>query len=130
LGAIKGSARADHSANHVGGNTFPGIDGPCLPAKNRVAGDGVEIRRGVAQFHESLSDNADVILEIDRETLNAILAKDLESLGIDGVQAGSLPAALFQSGKAKLTRGTAEDFQRFFGYLDPISHEPIPMTIR
>ncbi len=91
---------------------------------------GVEIRRGVAQFYESLPDNADVVLEIDRETLNAIMAKDMESLGIDGVQAGSLPAALFQSGKAKLTRGTAQDFQRFFGYFDPISHEPIPMTIR
>jgi len=91
---------------------------------------GIEIRRGVAQFYESLPDNAEVILEIDRETLNYILARDMESLGIDGVQAGSLPAALLQSGKAKLTRGTAEDFQRFFGYFDPVSHEPIPMTIR
>jgi len=35
-----------------------------------------------------------------------------------------------QSSKAKLTRGTAKDFQKFFNYFDPISNAPIPITIK
>jgi alkyl sulfatase BDS1-like metallo-beta-lactamase superfamily hydrolase len=94
---------------------------------------GLEIRRGVAQFYDSLPDNADVVLEIDRSTLNDLLLGDLESLGIDGVDPEFPPAvlaALFQSGQARLTSGTPEDLQRFLGYFDPLSKEPIPLTIR
>ena len=94
---------------------------------------GVEIRRGVAQFHEFLPENADVVMEMDRATLDSMLAGDMEALGIDGAQPASPQAtlvAIFQSGKAKLTRGTAEDFQRFFSYFDPVSTEPIALTIR
>jgi hypothetical protein len=94
---------------------------------------GLEIRRGVAQFYDSLPENADVVLEIDRSTLNNLLLGDLESLGIDGVDPEFPPAvlaALFQSGQARLTSGTPEDLQRFLGYFDPLSNEPIPLTIR
>ena len=50
-------------------------------------GFGLEIRRGVAQFHNSLPENADVVLEIDRSTLESLLLRDMDALGIDGVHA-------------------------------------------
>ena len=50
-------------------------------------GYGIEIRRGVAQFHESLPDNADVILEMDRATLDHMLVGNTEALGIDAQDA-------------------------------------------
>jgi alkyl sulfatase BDS1-like metallo-beta-lactamase superfamily hydrolase len=96
-------------------------------------GLGLEIRRGVAQFYDSLPENADVVLEIDRSTLNNLLLRDLDALGIDGVDPelpASVLAALFQSGQARLTTGTPEDLQRFLGYFDPLPSEPIPLTIR
>ena len=39
-------------------------------------------------------------------------------------------AALFESGKARLTKGTPEDFKTFFGYFEPASNEPIALTVR
>ena len=36
--------------------------------------------------------------------------------------------ALFESGDARLTKGTPEDFARFFSYFEPPSDEPIPLT--
>lgn len=95
-------------------------------------GYGLEIRRGVAQFHESVPDGADVVLELDRSTLEKILLGQLKSIGIDGVEVGTPQAAMaaaLQSGDAKLVRGTLEDFTRFFGYFDPISNDPIPITV-
>jgi len=92
---------------------------------------GLEIRRGVAQYYDSLPENADVVLELNRTTLENILLGEVESAGIDGVytpQAGLV--ASFQSGKAKLTKGSPEDFQKFFSYFEPLSNEPIPLTIR
>ena len=94
---------------------------------------GLEIRRGVAQFHKTLPDNADVVLELDRSTLESILLGEVEGVGVDGVHQNTPQAALIaslQSGKARLTSGTPEDFKRFFSYFDPLSHEPIPLTIR
>ncbi len=96
-------------------------------------GFGLEVRRGVAQFHEFLPENADVVLEIDRSTLNSLLLRDMDALGIDGIHAKTPQSALmavFQSGKARLSSGTPEDFQRFFSYFDPLSREPIPLTVR
>lgn len=96
-------------------------------------GLGLEIRRGVAQFHDSLPENADVVLEMDRSTLESVLLGDLNALGIDGVHPESPQAvlvALFESGKARLTRGTPEEFKKFFRSFDPLSSEPIPLTIR
>ena len=39
-------------------------------------------------------------------------------------------AALFATGKARLTTGKAEDFKKFFSYFDPVSSEPIALTVR
>ena len=96
-------------------------------------GFGLEIRRGIAQFYESLPENADVVLEINRSVLEDIILGQVVSQGVDpphpNTPKGRLIAS-FESGDARLLRGTPEDFQRFFSYFDPISHEPISLTIR
>jgi len=92
---------------------------------------GLEIRRGVAQFYEYIPENADVVLELDRSTLENILLGQIESAGVDGVytpQAGLV--ASFKSGDARLVRGTPEDFEIFFSYFDPLSQQPISLTVR
>ncbi len=94
---------------------------------------GLEIRPGMEQFHSSLPENADVVMEIDRSTLESLLVGDMEALGIDGVHAESSESALmavFQSSNARLTSGTPEDMQRFFSYFDPLSSEPISLTVQ
>jgi hypothetical protein len=98
-------------------------------------GFGLEIRRGVAQFHGSLPENADVVLEMNRSVLENILLGQgaMDNQGIDPPhpetpQAGLIAA--FKSGDARLLRGTPEDFKRFFSYFDPLSRQPIPLTIR
>ncbi len=104
-----------------------------LPDVNE--GFGLEIRRGIAQFHDSLPDNADVVLEMNRSVLEKIILGqgEMDNQGIDPPhpetpQAGLIRA--FQAGDARLLRGTPEDFKRFFSYFDPLSREPIPLTIR
>ncbi len=70
---------------------------------------------------------------MDRSTLESVLLGDLNALGIDGVSPEvpqAVLVALFESGQARLTRGTPEDFKKFFSYFDPLSNEPIPLTIR
>ncbi len=94
---------------------------------------GLEIRRGVAQFYDSLPENADVVLELDRSVLENIILGEMEVSGRTGAhpytpQAGLI--ASFESGDARLVRGTPEDFKRFFSYFDPPSSEPIPLTVR
>lgn len=42
-------------------------------------GCGLEIRRGIAQFHESLPENADVVLEINRSVLEDIILGQMDS---------------------------------------------------
>jgi alkyl sulfatase BDS1-like metallo-beta-lactamase superfamily hydrolase len=94
---------------------------------------GLEIRRGIVQFYETLPDAADVVLEMDRATLMGLLLGELDIAGKTGVHPDSPQAALaalFQSGDARLTRGSAEDFARFFSYFEPVSNEPIALTIR
>ena len=97
--------------------------------------DGLEIRRGVAQFHESLPDQADVVLEMDRSVLESILVGEavLHDHGIDPPHPETPQAALiaaFQSGNARLSQGTLEDLQLFFSYFDAPSKDPVPLTIR
>lgn len=98
-------------------------------------GFGLEVRRGVAQFYDSLPDKADVVLEMNRSVLEKIILGqgEMDNQGIDPPhpetpQAGLIRA--FQAGDARLLRGTPEDFKRFFSYFDPLSREPIPLTIR
>jgi len=104
-----------------------------LPDVNE--GFGLEIRRGIAQFHDSLPENADVVLEMNRSVLEKILLGqgEMDNQGIDPPhpdtpQAGLIAA--FESGDARLLRGTLEDFKKFFSYFDPLSREPISLTIR
>jgi len=94
---------------------------------------GLEIRRGIVQFYEHMPAATDVVLEIDRATLMGLLLGELDSGGKTGVHPDSPQAALaavFESGDARLTTGTPEDFARFFSYFEPPSTEPIPITIR
>ena len=95
---------------------------------------GLEIRRGVAQFHERMPDAVDVALEMDRSTLIGLLTGESDLGGSsDGVQPESPQAplgALLESGIARLTTGTPEDFARFFSYFEPPSNEPIPITLK
>jgi alkyl sulfatase BDS1-like metallo-beta-lactamase superfamily hydrolase len=98
-------------------------------------GFGLEIRRGVAQFHESLPDNADVVLEMNRSVLENILLGQgtTDNQGIDPPHPNTPQAGLiaaFQSGDARLLRGTLEDFQKFFSYFEPLSNEPISVSVR
>lgn len=94
---------------------------------------GLQIRRGVVQFHETLPDDVDVLIELDRSVLDNILLGQVDVAGKTGAhpytpQAGLI--ASFESGDARLVRGTPEDFKRFFSYFDSPSQEPIPLTIR
>ncbi len=94
---------------------------------------GLEIRRGVVQFHETLPNNVNVLLEISRTALINILLGKVEIAGKTGghpytPQAG-LEAKII-SGEAKIVRGKPADLTRFFSYFDQPSNEPIPITIR
>lgn len=95
---------------------------------------GLEIRRGVAQFHESLPDHADVILQMDRSVLESILLGEVVMYhqGIDPPHPEAPQAALiaaFQTGKARLSLGTLKDLKKFFSYFEPPSKDPVPLTI-
>ena len=94
---------------------------------------GLKIRRGVAQFYERMPEEADVILEMDRATLIGLIVGELDFIGLDGVQPESPQVALatlFESGNARLTTGTPEDFAKFFSYFEAPSDEPIPITVK
>jgi alkyl sulfatase BDS1-like metallo-beta-lactamase superfamily hydrolase len=102
-----------------------------LPDVNE--GFGLEIRRGIAQFHDSLPENADVVLEMNRSVLEDILLGQMDNQGIDPPHPNTPQAGLiasFELGNARLVRGTPEDLERFFSYFDPPSREPIALTIR
>ncbi len=95
-----------------------------LPDVNE--GYGLEIRRGVVQFHEQLPADTDVTLIADRKYLNRMLVGDIPITGemamviADGAPAGGVAMmAAIESGDIRLEGGTAEDVARFFGYFDP-----------
>jgi len=93
---------------------------------------GLTIRRGIVQFTQEMPDSADVVLEINRSTLNGLLLGELDIDGKTGVHPDNPQAtfaALFESGKAKLTTGNPEDLAKFFSYFEPPSKEPIPLTL-
>lgn len=91
--------------------------------------------RGVAQFHESLPDQAHVILVMDRSVLDSILVGEIEmhDQGISPPHPVTPQASLiaaFHIGNASLSRGTLEDFHLYFNYFEPPNNEPLPLTIR
>lgn len=78
---------------------------------------GLEIRRGIVQFTESMPDAPDVVLEMNRATLMGLLLGESDIAGKTGVHPASPRdafVALFESGDARLTRGSPQDFARFF----------------
>ena len=87
----------------------------------------------VAQFHDSLAENVDVVIELNRSVLENILLGEVEGVAKDGVHPNTPQSALMahlESADVRLARGTPEDFESFFSYFDPVSREPIPLTIR
>ena len=56
----------------------------------------------------------------------------MDNQGIDPPHPATLQAGLiaaFESGDARLLRGTTEDFKKLFSYFNSLSREPIPLTI-
>ena len=93
----------------------------------------IEIRRGVAQFHEGLPAKVDILLEIDRSTLEGILLGEIDIAGKTGSHPYTPLVGLFasiESGRARLVDGTADDFKQFLSYFDPPSKDRIPLTVR
>jgi alkyl sulfatase BDS1-like metallo-beta-lactamase superfamily hydrolase len=95
-----------------------------LPDVNE--GFGLEIRRGVVQFHEELPSDTDVTMIADRGYLNRMLVGDIPISGemkaaiAEGAPAGGVAMmAAIESGDIRLENGTAEDVARFFSYFDP-----------
>jgi len=94
-----------------------------LPDVNE--GFGLEIRRGVVQFHEKLPEESDVILVADRAYLNRMLVGDINITGemataiAEGTPAGAVAMmAGIDSGDIKVEGGTKQDIQKFFSYFD------------
>jgi alkyl sulfatase BDS1-like metallo-beta-lactamase superfamily hydrolase len=88
-------------------------------------GFGLEIRRGIVQFHSTLPANTDVTMIADRAYLNSMLVGDIQITGemVSAVAAGA-PAggvamiAAIDSGEIRLEGGSKEDVQDFFSYFD------------
>jgi len=107
-----------------------------LPDVNE--GYGLEIRRGVVQFHEELPKNTDVTLVADRAFLNRMLLGDVHMTGemsnaiAEGAPAGGVVMmAAIESGDIRIEGGTADDVKRFFSYFDPpVDVGAIGLTVR
>jgi len=87
---------------------------------------GLEIRRGIVQFHEKLPAKTDVVLVADRAYLNRILVGDIPITGemataiAKGAPKGVVAMmAAIDSGDIKVEGGAKKDVQKFFGYFDP-----------
>lgn len=107
-----------------------------LPDVNE--GFGLEIRRGVVQFHETLPAKSDVILVADRAYLNSMLVGDINITGemataiAEGAPAGAVAMmAAIDSGDIKVEGGTKQDVQKFFSYFDkPVDVGSINLIVR
>lgn len=101
-------------------------------------GYGLEIRRGIVQFHEKLPTETDVTMIADRQFLDRMLVGDIHMTGemanaiAEGAPAGGVVMmAAIESGDIRLEGGTAEDVQRFFSYFDPpVDVEGIDLIVR
>ena len=99
---------------------------------------GLEIRRGVVQFHGQRPELADFTLVVDREFLNGLLVGEVPIVGeMDAAvddEAPSAEAALglaFENGDVRIEGGTPEDLQRFFSYFDdPVDVGAINLIVR
>jgi alkyl sulfatase BDS1-like metallo-beta-lactamase superfamily hydrolase len=101
-------------------------------------GYGLEIRRGIVQFHESMPDETDVTMVADRDFLNRMLVGDIHITGemqraiAEGAPAGGvMMMSAIESGDIQLEGGTAEDVATFFSYFDPPADVgAIKLTVR
>ena len=99
---------------------------------------GLEIRRGVVQFHPARPPIADFTLVADRAYLNQILIGEVPITGemASAIEAGAPPAivaimAAIDSGDIRIEGGSAKDLQRFFGYFDePVDVGAINLIVR
>ncbi len=99
---------------------------------------GLEIRRGVVQFHETLPEKRDFTLVADRAYLNSILVGEVPFTGemTAAVEQGA-PAAMvaimgaIDSGEIRIEGGSKEDVQKFFSYFDePVDVGSINLILR
>ncbi len=99
---------------------------------------GLEIRRGVVQFHPRRPARADFTLVADREYLNRMLVGDIQITGemasaiAEGAPAGAVAMmAAIDSGDIKIEGGSKKDVQRFFSYFDePVDVGSINLIVR
>ena len=78
----------------------------------------LEIRRGVAQFHDGMPKTHDLVMTLDRRTLESILKG---STGLSDAVA---------SHAMRVEGGTIEDVERFFSYFERPFEVAIRMTVR
>ena len=78
----------------------------------------LEVRRGVAQFHVGMPKARDLVMTLDRRTLESILK------GSTG------PSEAVASGALRVQAGRAQDVERFFGYFEKPFEVPIRLTVR
>ena len=99
---------------------------------------GLEIRRGVVQFHATLPDRTDFTLVTERAYLNRILVGDVPITGemAAAIAEGAPPAMAIgvgavSSGDIRIEGGSLEDLQRFFSYFDaPVDVGAINLIVR
>jgi alkyl sulfatase BDS1-like metallo-beta-lactamase superfamily hydrolase len=80
-------------------------------------GYGLEIRKGIAQLHESAPANADVTLSLKLADLQQIILR--QTTFADGLKAGVIKV-----------EGKQADVERFFGFFDAPASEAPPLTAR
>jgi alkyl sulfatase BDS1-like metallo-beta-lactamase superfamily hydrolase len=77
----------------------------------------LEIRRGVAQLHESMPGQADASLTMTVADLNRIIFR--QTTFLDALKSGEI-----------IAEGKRAEFPRFFGYFDPPAAEAPALTAR
>jgi len=79
---------------------------------------GLEIRRGIAQFHESLPARCDLTLTLDKRVLDRVLLGEIKL------------AEAVSSGAMRVNGGRAAEVERFFGFFEAPFETPIKLTLR
>ncbi len=99
---------------------------------------GLEIRRGVVQFHPTRPKMADFTLVADRAYLNRLMVGEVTITGEmqSAIEQGA-PATMvaimgaIDSGEIRIEGGSAQDLQRFFSYFDePVDVGAINLIVR
>ena len=80
-------------------------------------GYGVEVRRGIAQVHETLPSKADATLKLTTQTLNRIIARQT-----------TFPEAM-KAGEVK-AEGNLAALPKFLSFFDPPTNTPPALTVR